>query len=80
MLKAIFAGPDEPNFMTLHEFRSKGFPMVSYTPKGGEPMDYDMRETEDFETIRNLIKNPPKGTTWRVLRYEFSKQKKTQKS
>ena len=43
-------------------------------------MDYDMCKKEDFETICNLIKNSPKGTTWRVLRYEFSKQNKTQKS
>ena len=43
-------------------------------------MDYDMYEKKDFETICNLIKNLPKGTTWRVLRCEFSKPKKTQKS
>ena len=47
-LKAAFAGPHEPNFMTLHEFRNKGYTMFRYTIKGGKSMDYDMCNKEDF--------------------------------
>ena len=41
---------------------------------------YDMCDKKDFVTICHLIKNPTKKTTWRVLRYEISNPKKTQKS
>ena len=79
-LTATFAGPNNPNFMTLHEYRGKGYGTVRYTPKGGTSIEFDMYNKKDFETVRNLIKNPPKGTTWRVLRYDISQPKKTQKS
>ena len=61
-LTATFAGPNNPNFMTLHEYRDKGYGIVSYTPKGGTSIEFDICNKQDFETVRNLIKNPPKGT------------------
>ena len=79
-LKAIFAGPNKPNLMTLHHYRGKGYGIVRYTPKGGKSVEYDMCDKKDFETIRHLVKNPAEGTNWRVLRYEISNTKKTQKS
>ena len=79
-LIATFAGPNNPNFMTIHEYRGKGYGTVRYTPKGGTSIKFNMYNKKDFETVCNLIKNPPKGTTWRVLRYDVSQPKKTQKS
>ena len=43
-------------------------------------MEYGMCDKKDFETILHLIKNPTEVTTWRVLHYEISNPKKTQKS
>jgi hypothetical protein len=81
--KTVLGKPRNPNLMTIHGYRDKGYGIVRYTPKGGRPMEYDMFEKKDLETIRHLIRNPAKGTIWRVLRYETfypKKTKKTQKS
>ena len=38
---------------------------------------FDMCNEKEFEVIRNLIKNPLKGTTWSVLACDSVQQKKT---
>ena len=77
-LNAIFAGPDKPNLMILHHYCGKGNVIVRYTPKEGKSVEYAMCDKKDFKTIRHLVKNPAKGTNWRVLRHEISNTKKTQ--
>ena len=54
--------------------------IVHCTSKGGRPTEFDMFDKKDFATICHLIKNHIKGTTWRILRYDISNPKKTQKS
>ena len=76
-LKAIFAGPNNPNFMTLHGYRRKGYAIVRYTEQGGKSVEYDMYNETDFEALRHLVRNPSKGSIWRVLRYEISNTKKS---
>ena len=39
---------------------------------------FDMCNEKEFEVIRNLIKNPLKGTTWSVLACDSVQEKKTQ--
>ena len=81
--KTFLGKPINPNLMTIYAYRHKGYGTVRYTSKDGRPMEYDMSEKKDRETIRHLIRNPMKGTIWRVLRHEAlnpKKAKKTQKS
>ena len=50
-----------------------------YTPKGSSSIKFNMCIKKDVEVIRNLIKNPSRGTTWRVLRCDMVQENKTQK-
>ena len=65
--------------MTLHKYRAKGYRKVLYTPKGSSSIKFNMCNKKDVEVIRNLIKNPSRGTTWRVLRCDMVQENKTQK-
>ena len=78
-LKAIFGKSINPNIMTIHGYCDEGYGIVHFTPKGGKSIEYDMCEKTNLESIRYLICNPPKGTIWRVLRYELPNPKKAQK-
>jgi chemotaxis protein histidine kinase CheA len=78
-LMATFVGSINPNFLTLHKYRAKGHGRVCFTPKGGKSMLFDMCDEKDVEIMRNLMKNPPEGTTWRVLRGDTEQKNKSQK-
>ena len=78
--KTILGKPKNPNLMTILCYRDKGFPTVRYTPKGGSPLEFDILDKKDRETVRGLIHHPIKGTVWRVLRYKPLESKEIQKA
>ena len=65
--------------MTLVEFCGKGYKTLCYTPQGGKSIKFNMCNKKDFKMIRNLIKNPPEGTTWRILDCDMVQERKMQK-
>ena len=65
--------------MTIMADRNKGYPIVRFTAKGGNPVDYDMRIKKERELVRGLIHTPMKGSVWSVLRKEVAKTREIQK-
>ena len=78
-LPAAFFGTPNPNFLTLQKYRAQGHGCVCYTAKGGKAMLFDICIEKDSEVMRILMKNPPEGTTWRVLRGDTAQDCGSQK-
>ena len=77
--KTIFGKPQNPNLLTIIAWRNEGFPIVRFTAKDIPPLEFDMRDKRDRDTVRGLIQSPMKGSVWRVLRKEEVKTKDIQK-
>ncbi len=77
--KTIIGKQQNPNILTIMADRNKGYPIVRFTAKGGNPVDYDMRIKRDRELFRGLIHTPMKGSVWSVLRKEVAKTGEIQK-
>ena len=77
--KTIIGKQQNPNIMTIMADRNKGYPIVRFTAKGGNPVDYDMRIKKERELVRGLIHTPMKGSVWSVLRKEVAKTREIQK-
>ncbi len=60
--RAILGKSRNPNVMSILRYRGKGFEVVLYTPKGGNPMEYNITQQKELENVRNLITNAPLGT------------------
>ena len=78
-LPATFVSKPKPNFLTLQKYRTQGHASVRYTAKGGKAMLFNMCDEQDSEVMRLLMKNPPEGTTWRVLRGDTAQDCGSQK-
>ena len=77
--RAIFGKARNPNVMSILSYRGKGYGVVRYTSQGGKPMEFDVTDEKDFDTMQKLIAKAPLGAKWRVLRYEPPVPKKTKK-
>ena len=77
--KTILGKPQNPNLLTIIAYRNRGFPTVRFVAKDGCPLEFDMTNKRDRETVRGLIHSPMKGSVWRVLRKEQVKSKEIQK-
>ncbi len=77
--KTILGKPQNPNLLTIIAHRNRGFPTVRFVAKDGCPLEFDMTNKRDRETVRGLIHSPMKGSVWRVLRKEQVKSKEIQK-
>ena len=84
--KTIFGKPQNPNLLTIINWRNKGYPFVRFISKDIPPLEFDMWEKKDRDTVHGLIQSPMKGSVWRVLRKDevktkdIQKQKKTRRS
>ena len=84
--KTIFGKPQNPNLLTIINWRNKGYPFVRFISKDIPPLEFDMWKKKDRDTVHGLIQSPMKGSVWRVLCKEevktkdIPKQKKTRRS
>ena len=78
-LPVTFVGNPNPNFLTLQKYRAQGHGRVCFTPNGGKSMLFNMCIEKESEVMRLLMKNPPEGTTWRMLRGDTAQDCGSQK-